>query len=649
MVFEFGRFRLDRRQRSLMDDGGATVPLTGKAFDALAFLLEHAGQVVERDTLMDALWPDLVVEQNSLSQVVLALRRALGDGYIVTIKGRGYQFVAPVTAVPNSESERNSAGGPEPMSSAASPQPSARHAVALPGRSVPGQRLAILAILALTIAAVAGLATIRALRSSTMPPAAVDPSIAVLPFVNLSSDPEQEHFADGLSEELLNRLARSEGLRVIARTSSFAYKGQSPDAREVGAALGVGHVLEGSVRRSGDRLRVTAQLIDAEAGHHVWSEAYDRSFGDVFAIQDEIAGAVANALSVALGVREDPAAVGGTQNAEAYDFFVRALSVRNRNTPDDGLRAAELFREAIAKDPEFARAWAELAWALELAAIDSPRYADLMAQAREAVDRALALAPGMWEAHRERAFLHVFDREWEAAKRAVADARALAPPSEWPCLDVLVPVLGADVETYIACERGRREADPLSLDASGRLVIGLYEAGRDDEAYAEYERSRDLVGNRTFIEHFGLLLAWRSGDPELIGTHVRRIAGLMDPTPEPLARLVEVHADKKAALETLRISVSEPAAQFPSVQFVHALWLAHYGDEESAAEALRRGATAPESPAFDVLWMSDFAGIRRRPEFKEIVRELGLVEYWRESGDWHPLCRPRGEDDFECF
>src|SRR5690606_34948883 len=165
-------------------------------------------------------------------------------------------------------------------------------------------------------------AGIRALDTAAPSTAATDASIAVLPFVNMSSIAEQEHFADGLSEELLNRLARIEGLRVIARTSSFAYKGQSPDARDVGSRLGVAHVLEGSVRRSGEQLRVTAQLIDAAAGHHIWSETYDRSVGDVFTIQDEIAGAVAHALSVELGVRENPRDAGGTENAAAYDLFL---------------------------------------------------------------------------------------------------------------------------------------------------------------------------------------------------------------------------------------------------------------------------------------------------------------------------------------
>jgi tetratricopeptide (TPR) repeat protein len=343
--------------------------------------------------------------------------------------------------------------------------------------------------------------------------------------------------------------------------------------------------------------------------------------------------------------------VGGTENAEAYDLFLRALFWRNRGTPADGLRAAELLREATAEDPAYALAWAEMAWALELGAIDSPNRDTLMAEAREAVDRALALAPRLWEAHRERAVLHFVDGDWEAAERARADARKLAPASEWPCLDALfIRVLGGDVETFVACARARRARDPLSLTASTQLLIGLYEAGRNEEAYAEYERGRDLVGGRAFAELFGQLLAWRIGDAELVQTHFDRLATLYEPTPEHLARMVEVHADKDAALEAIHIAMQDPRMQQPWLQGTHALWLAHYGDDQGAAEALGRAVRLPDSDALEVLWASDLAGARRLPEFKEIVRELGYVDYWRESGKWPSLCRPLGQGgDFECF
>jgi hypothetical protein len=133
----------------------------------------------------------------------------------------------------------------------------------------------------------------------------------------------------------------------------------------------------------------------------------------------------------------------------------------------------------------------------------------------------------------------------------------------------------------------------------------------------------------------------------LVDTHVRRIADLIEPT-AALARLAEVHTDEAATLRILRASMNMPEFQSPWMQLMHALWLAHYGDAKSAAEALRRAATSPQGAILDALWGSDFAAIRRRPEFKEIVREIGLYEYWREGGDWHPLCRPLGEDDFEC-
>ena len=185
---------------------------------------------------------------------------------------------------------------------------------------------------------------------------APDKSIAVLPFVNLSSDQEQEYFSDGLSEEILNQLAQIDDLRVTARTSSFSFKGRNEDLRVVGRQLNVRHLLEGSVRKAGNQLRITAQLIDATDGSHVWSRTFDRELDDVFAIQEEIAMAVSDTLSVALDVGTMARTRGGTTNLEAYDKYLRARALdRQRGTGADLVQAAQYYREAVALDPAFVR------------------------------------------------------------------------------------------------------------------------------------------------------------------------------------------------------------------------------------------------------------------------------------------------------
>jgi len=192
-------------------------------------------------------------------------------------------------------------------------------------------------------------------------PASTVKSVAVLPFVNMSSDPEQEYFSDGLSEELLNRLAKNNQLHVAARTSAFQFKGQNLDISEIGRQLNVAHVLEGSVRKSGNRLRITAQLIQVDNGYHLWSETYEREIDDVFAIQDDISSAISKALEIELGA--ETGASGNTQptqNLEAYNDYLQARFLLAQRGEENMLKADELFTRAVALDPEFSSAWSGL-------------------------------------------------------------------------------------------------------------------------------------------------------------------------------------------------------------------------------------------------------------------------------------------------
>jgi serine/threonine protein kinase/tetratricopeptide (TPR) repeat protein len=255
------------------------------------------------------------------------------------------------------------------------------------------------------------------------------PSIAVLPLANLSADPEQEYFCDGIAEEIINAIAHVDGLRVVARTSSFAFKGRAQDIREIGRSLDVGTVLEGSVRKAGDRLRVTAQLINVADGYHVWSERFDRRLEDVFAIQDEIAFAIVENLKVKLLSGERALVRRRTYNLEAYDLYLKGLFEWNRMTPEGFARCRELFREAIRLDPEFAPAYAQLA-----DSVTSPSWwadqspAEALAQAIPLAERALALDPSLAHAHsvmgHARAF---FERDRIAGERSLRRAVELAP------------------------------------------------------------------------------------------------------------------------------------------------------------------------------------------------------------------------------
>jgi TolB-like protein/DNA-binding winged helix-turn-helix (wHTH) protein len=276
----------------LFDAGGEAVPLTSRALDTLAFFVEHPNQLLDKATLLAAVWPHTVVEDNNLSQCIWALRRALGESpgehrFIVTVPGRGYRFVAAVEVVPQDATVDASASTPSPVAAAPPPSPASAW-----------QTRALVIGALLVLGAVIGLSADHTPRvplagaTATSGPS----SVAVLPFVDLSESKDLERFADGLSDELLNQLAQQSGLAVIGRSSSFAFKGRNEDLRAIGRQLGAEFLLEGTVRRSGDKLRITAQLVESRRGTRLWSERFDRERGDALAIQEEIARSVAGAL-----------------------------------------------------------------------------------------------------------------------------------------------------------------------------------------------------------------------------------------------------------------------------------------------------------------------------------------------------------------
>ena len=243
-AYGFGEFRLDPGKRLLLGRDGAPISLTPKAYETLAYLVKRSGAVVHKDELMQAIWPDTAVEENNLTQNISTIRRVLGEErghyrYIATVPGRGYQFVAGVKV-----------DGPE----------------------------------------------------SVLNESAGAASIAVLPFVNVGGDADCEYFGDGLAEELINAFSKLEPMRVVARTSAFSFKGKQADVRQIADQLGANLVLEGSVRKSGNRLRITARLIDASDGYQLWSESYDRVLGGggIFEVQDELTPAVVDALKLKL-------------------------------------------------------------------------------------------------------------------------------------------------------------------------------------------------------------------------------------------------------------------------------------------------------------------------------------------------------------
>ena len=390
-VYEFGDFRLDPRKRLLWRDG-AHVPLTPRVFETLLYLVEHHDSVLDKERLMEAVWPDSIVEENNLTQNISALRRVFGETpgshhYIVTVPGRGYRFVADVTT--RDAALGSAANNSEPIADVPGPnQP----------RRFPPALLVTAALLALSIAALFFWRSQS--DTSAQAPAKIastqivipDKSIAVLPFANLSDDKENAFFTEGVQDDILTALAKFSDLKVISRTSVASYvAGPKRDLRAIGQELGVAHVLEGSVRRAGGKVRVTAQLIEMRTNTHLWAETYDRDLADVFVIQSDIAQRIANALEAKLAPEEKARLdAKPTTNPEAYVLYITA-----RGT-EDAVKAEKMYKQAIALDPGFALAYAQASILDSWCAVYDQTY---KAKARALAEEALRLSPALGEAH----------------------------------------------------------------------------------------------------------------------------------------------------------------------------------------------------------------------------------------------------------
>jgi adenylate cyclase len=423
-MFRFEGYTLDVA-RSALRAADRDVQLRPKTFEVLCYLVENADRLVTKEELLKAIWPNVAVTDESVTHCVSEIRQAIGDStqaIIATVPRRGYRFAAAVSRIA--------------ASTAAAAQPAFTAPSHLVGEGWGGGSRAL---------------GTDVPRGSTPTPdpspqgggeqgrvgASLDrPSVVVLPFANLSGDPQQDYFSDGITEDITTELSRFSELIVIARNSAFQYKGKAVDIRQIGQELGARYVLEGSVRRSGDRIRITAQLIDAVTGAHRWAERYDRELVDVFAVQDEVARAIVAILAAHVKRAEIERTLLKPPAAwEAYEYYLRGVEAfflhQSRRTKASLYEARRLLEQSLAIDPGYARAAEVLSWT-HLHAYIEPFDGDYVSPA--ALDRALELAETavhvdarLPQAHAQLGHVLIYKRQHDAAMAEFERASALNP------------------------------------------------------------------------------------------------------------------------------------------------------------------------------------------------------------------------------
>jgi TolB-like protein/Flp pilus assembly protein TadD len=441
--YQFGEFRLDAKGRMLFR-GSAPVPLPPKAVDTLLMLVENAGTVIDKEKIIKQVWKDAFVEEGSLTRAISILRKALeqdenGPEYIATISKRGYRFVADVTAIS--------------------------------GQSQPQHKL----------------------------------MLVVLPFEDMSGDATQEYLNDGLTEEMITQLSRlnPERLGVIARTSAMTFKKARKSIREIGRELGVSHVLEGSVRRQADRVRIAAQLIQVADETHIWAEAYERNLGDILKLQSEVAQAVAREIRVKLTPREERRLASAAEvPPAAYEAYLKGRHLWNKRTEEGMRRSITQYEEAIRQNPAYAIAYAGIADSYVMLACRGMVPAkEKFRKAKAAARKALDLDSELGEAHGSLAHVRLHDWDWEGLEKDFQKAIQLNPaePIVYYWYGEFLMSMGRPEEA-IATTQSAHLADPLSPVISSSLAMIFYLARRYDQAVHVLERAHEINPNH-FLPH----------------------------------------------------------------------------------------------------------------------------------------------------
>jgi serine/threonine-protein kinase len=453
-------------------------------------------------------------------------------------------------------------------------------------------------------------------------------AIAVLPFANLSADPENEYFADGMTEEIINALAKVPGVQVASRTSSFAFKGKEVDVRQIGEKLGVSSVLEGSVRKVGNRIRLTAQLINVESGYHMWSETYDRQLEDVFAVQDEISRAIVDALKVRLGDADGAQIVAPTKNLEAYTLYLKGRFFFVKLSEPALRRALDLFQHSLLQDPGFGRAYAGIADVWCNLADDWVAPDEAYPRAKAAAERALQRDPQLAEAITSIGKVLCW-HEWDFAGAEVQLARAVALSPNYAEAHYVhgtaLPLVGR-LNDAIDTMANALKLDPLSVHYSEWVSRFMLYAGDYDGAIAQGLRTLEMDEVCIRAPHYIGSAYLALGDPETALKWYRRAQALEKSVRSYDAMIVRAlaalgqHEEAEAILSRLE---EESRAQYMRSEVI-AMGYAAVGDPDRAFDALERAYHARSAGLIYLHIDPGYEPLRSDPRFADLVTRIGL-------------------------
>jgi adenylate cyclase len=607
-TYEFGDFRLDAARRLLLLKSGArALPLTSRAFDTLLYLVEHPGKLLTKATLMSAIWPEVVVEENSLNQNISLLRRVLGEcpgeyRFIVTVPGRGYRFIAEVRTIHESPDES--------PRSAAIPNASetARPRVGVHAR-IP---------------------------------------IAILPFANLTGDPATGYFGEAMAEELINTFARVRWFEVASRTSTFAFKDRNVDVRKIARELDVEAVLEGSIRRVGERIRVTAQLVDGRTGHHLWSESYERGCDDLSRVQDELTIAIVDATAshfvMGNARRKTP-----TQDLEAYHLYLEAMALRAQPTEGNLETAIQILDRALARDPDFARAWCAIAEARAYRAATGQCKISALSHAECDARHALALDPSIARAHSVLGLIDTCCGRWVEAETELH--RALSLVARNPAALVFHAI-------YVARQAGHQRKALAELQLA-------YELAPASPALAVHLGAQKLLDGEGPEACRWIDLAVAHGYPRSLSAvrEVRAQLAMRDGRFEEAAQeLTETLSSTSRAaggfeaIQSFYRAQSDPSRSDRAIAALQAwqaklqpedldwyvgrrliVWFTMLRAIEAAHDVAQRTVERFASDGtigngWGILWTKEMHAFRDSPRFQELISRLGLFGYWRQYG-----------------